>query len=145
MTHQEQEASAVVAVPLTKVEDRLKDVESWGGFLAGVSQVVKTSHERYVFGIGEGKHLRQAKVVVRFDHQAHCFRWKALEGPLFEGTLALAEVDSGHTRVTLSLTELPGGGADGWSDLFSRHGSRVVLDLQRLEDQLARVPEPTRE
>jgi uncharacterized membrane protein len=134
MTHQE--ASAVVTVPLVRVEKALSDVEAWPSFIGGVGQVTKTSHERYTFKIADGRSIRDVRVSVRHNHRDHCYTWRAVNGVRFEGCLRLRAVDGTRTRVSLSLTSRPTGFLANLSEMVAPNKTEAVLDLQRLESHL---------
>lgn len=135
MTHQE--ASAVVTFPLATVQEALHDVESWPAFIVGVTQVTKTAHERYVFRHAAGSRVRDIPTVVRLNHKEHCFTWRAVTGPRFEGCLRLSAVDAGRTRVTLSLTTQPEGFLANLTEMVASSRAEAVLDLHRMEAFLA--------
>jgi hypothetical protein len=134
MTHQE--ASAVVTLPLAAVQEALHDVESWSAFLVGVTQVTKTAHERYTFRITRGNRERDIPAVVRLNHKDHCFTWRSVTGPRFEGCLRLGAVDAGRTRVTLSLTSQPEGFFANMSEMVALSPPEVTPDVGRMEAYL---------
>lgn len=134
MAHQE--ASAVIAYPLATIRDRLRDVESWACVVLGLDRVSRTGHERYVFTISDGRRERDVPVVAKVLHGEQCMVWRETSGPRFSGSLRLAEVDPGRTRVTLSVTEYPAGFLAGIGDMLAPQRARAQLDLQRLEDHL---------
>ena len=56
------EAMAVVGLPLSVVETQLWDITQWPTFLAGLQTATRSSHERYVFTVRQGrKRLRGAR------------------------------------------------------------------------------------
>lgn len=133
MTHQK--AVSTVAAPADVVERQLRDVPSWPQFMVGVSQVRQTSFGRYVFDLSDGVKTRSAQIAVTAHPREHRIVWHALAGPRFSGEFRLSVVDSGHTRVTLSLTVDPSGFLAGLSDFVSTRDatSTATRDLQRLE------------
>jgi hypothetical protein len=140
VTHQE--ASTVVRVPLTRVEQRLRDIESWERFLAGVSGVRRTAHERYVFRLDTG---RSVPVAVRAHPRQHSYVWCALAGPPFDGTLRLSPRGRARTRVTLSLTTRPVGFLANLLDMVAPSTSRADIDVQQLASFVDPRPGPGRE
>jgi hypothetical protein len=137
MTHQQ--ASAVVTVPLEKLQAALRNVEDWTSFICGVNKITKRAHERYVFELGEGTRSREVATVVRHNHRDHCFTWHVLSGPKFDGCLRLSAVDGQRTRVSLDLTAHPDGFMAGVTDFVAHHRSQAQLDIQRLQDFAAQV------
>jgi uncharacterized membrane protein len=131
MTHQQ--AVSVVAAPLKVVEQRLREVGAWPEFLLGLEQVTETSFGRYGFVVRDGSKTRAVAVAVVAHPREHRIVWHALNGPRFDGELRLAQVDPGHTRVSLSLTAEPKGFLAGLSDMVSTSQSAATLDLHRLE------------
>jgi hypothetical protein len=138
--------SLVVTTPLAAVEQRLRDVENWAGFLIDVGQISRVSHERYTFRIVSGNHDRQVPVAVREHPQHKCFVWTALRGPSFDGTIRLAEVEGGWTRVTVSLTRWPDGFLAGLTDMLpGRDRPGVAEDALRnlLQPATSSSPAPS--
>jgi hypothetical protein len=136
MAHQE--ATTVVSAPLAVVEERLTDVESWPAFLVGLEGATKTAHQRYQFRLRQGRSVYDAAVAVLHHPREHRFSWRVVDGPAFDGELRLAEVDSGHTRIVLSLRSQPRSFVAGMAELFSSNDDNAVRDLQRLDATLAR-------
>jgi hypothetical protein len=135
VTHQE--ATCLLPFSLKIVESRLGDVESWDRFLAGVQNVRRMAHERYVFQLDGGQEIR---VAVRAHLREHRFTWHSLVGPAFDGTLRLTAVDERLTRVTLSITARGAGmGADVMDMTFPRTW-RADFDVQRLASFVADRP-----
>jgi hypothetical protein len=126
----EQEASVVIAIELPEVEGRLRDVTRWSRFLVGVVEVIRTSHERYLFRLEDG---REVRVAVRAHLRNHCFTWHALSGPPFEGSLRLSPAGTGLTRLTLQYTARPAGFVANLTEMVSRSRSRAMVDLHRLD------------
>lgn len=140
MTHQS--ASRVVTAPLATVERQLRDVESWPAFLVGVDRIGKTSHERYLFRLHDGRRLREVRMLVRAHPREHRFSWKVLEGPAFNGTLHLTPTGYGWTRVNLTLTTHPSGLWAGLAEMVGPTRDRAVVDLNRLQDHVCAAPPP---
>jgi hypothetical protein len=126
----QQEASVTVGVAAPQVERRLRDVTFWGSFLIGVGKVTKTSHDRYVFHLDDGRDLR---VAVRWHPREHSFTWRALGGAVFEGSLRLAPVNSTCTRLSLQLTTRPAGFVANLTEMIGTSRARAEIDLQRLD------------
>lgn len=137
MAHQE--ASAVVTVPLDKLQQALRNVEDWTSFISGVTKITKRAHERYVFELGEGTRSREVAAVVRHNHRDHCFTWHAVTGPKFDGCLRLSALDGRRTRVSIDLTAHPDGFVAGVTDFVAHHRPQAELDIQRLQAFAARV------
>ncbi len=131
MTHQE--ASAVLSVPVSEVEARLRDVQSWPDFLVGVEEVTASSFERFVFRVRDARQTREIAVAVLARPREHRVSWHALSRPAFGGEFRLQPVDERHTRVTLSLTAEPAGFLAGLGEMLGSSTSTATLDLQRLE------------
>jgi hypothetical protein len=131
MTHQV--ASAVVTVPLESLQQSLRNVENWTSFFCGVTSITKRAHERYVFELEEGDRTREVPAVVRHHHRDHCFTWRAVSGPRFEGTLKLTAVDDRRTRVALDLTAHPAGFMACLTDMVAHNRAQAALDIQRLQ------------
>jgi uncharacterized membrane protein len=133
MTHQN--TVSMVAAPVDVVERQLRDVPSWPQFMVGVSQVRQTSFGRYVFDLSDGVKTRSAQIAVTAHPREHRIVWHALAGPRFSGEFRLSAVDSGHTRVALTLTVDPSGFLSGLTDFISTKDatSTATRDLQQLE------------
>jgi uncharacterized membrane protein len=141
MTHQE--ASAVVNLPVSEVDARLREISSWPRFLVGLTDVVKTAHERYTFIVVDGRSTREVPVCAIPHPREHRVSWKALAGPAFDGEFRLHPEGDRQTRVTLSLVAEPAGFLDGLSDMVHPHGtSTAEVVLQRLEKFLLAPAEP---
>jgi hypothetical protein len=100
-------ASTIVALPLTVVQTRLQDVESWSQFLLGIESISRTGHERYAFKLADGRDHRELTVMVKLLPGTHCFVWRQVSERTWHGQLKLAPVDTRHTSITLSLASLP--------------------------------------
>jgi len=140
-----QEATSVIPAPMGELERRLSDVGSWPGFLIGLEDVRTLGHERYLFGLVEGRRRREAVMCVRHAHAWHRFSWKSLEGPLYTGRLQLDPVDPRHCAVRLALASHPGTLAGGLAEMVLPGAGRAADDLRRLERYAGgtpRVPAP---
>ena len=135
MTHQE--ATSTIEAPLTHVWQRIAVVEDWPDFLAGVRSVRRTSHERFVFTVVDGRHhVREIQVAVGHHPKEHRIAWRALDGPRFDGEVRLAAAGPGRTTVALTLTVEPAGFLAGVAELAGATEPVAVLDLQRLDGML---------
>jgi len=101
------EAMAVVGLPLSVVETQLWDVTQWPTFLAGLVAVRRSSHERYVFTVRQGRRDGEVLVAVRWQARDHRFTWRALEGPPWDGLLRLVPINGRRTRVFLQRRAHP--------------------------------------
>jgi hypothetical protein len=138
------EAMAVVGLPLSVVETQLWDVTQWSTFLAGLQTVTRSSHERYVFTVRQGRKESDVLVAVRWQARDHRFTWRALEGPPWDGTLRLTPVNGRRTRIHLARRIYP---RTIWASFAELLGAGVPdpgTDLQRLQDKLAVLPAPAR-
>ena len=131
-----QEATTVVTAPLAAVERRLGDVESWTGFLVGVDQIRKLSHERYLFQLAGLDGAREVRVAVRAHLHTHRVVWRALGTMMFGGAIHLESVVGGWTKVTLSLTTQPDGFLANLTDMVASSNAQAAIDVQRLQDHL---------
>jgi hypothetical protein len=134
MTHQE--AAAVVGSSLADVETQLRDVTCWPKFLVGLEEVTQLSHERYRFTVRNGSKRSTADMAVVFRPREHRISWKALNGPPWRGDLRLAAIGERRTKVSLSTTLVPHGFGANVAEMFGRHSTDAVMDLQRLQDLL---------
>jgi uncharacterized membrane protein len=135
MTHQE--ASAVVAVPIDTVEERLRDVTSWPAFVTGVEAVEALGYQRYRLTVRGVNGVRQIDTAVVDHPKEHRVTWHSLEGAHFDGEYRLSAVDDGHTKVHLSLVAEPAGLLAGLSEMLGTSHSTATVNLQRLEAYLA--------
>lgn len=131
-----QEATTVLPLPLTAVENRLRDVEAWSEFLLGIESIRYTSHERYAFQLADGRDRRELKVVVKLRYKEHCFVWHGLAGPSFRGSLKLAGVDAGHTSITLMLESVPVDMRSSFAEWLMPKINTATVDLHLLERYL---------
>lgn len=137
MTHQHQQATVVVSVPLAEAEVKLRDVECWPRFLIGLEEATKTAYERYLFVVREGRRTREVQVCVVDHPREHRISWRALARPAFDGELRLHPVDDRHTRVTLTLVAEPAGFLAGLSEMVGSSASTATLAVQQLDAFLA--------
>jgi hypothetical protein len=138
------EAMAVVGLPLSVVETQLWDVTQWPTFLAGLTAATRSSHERYVFALRQGRREVDVPVAVRWQARDHRFTWRALEGPPWDGSLRLVAVNGRRTRVFLQRRAYPRSFLASLAELVGAGVVDPAADLQRLQDRLAVLPVPTR-
>ncbi|MBI4942677.1 MAG: hypothetical protein HY830_18205 [Actinobacteria bacterium] len=138
------EAMAVVGLPLSVVETQLWDITQWPTFLAGLQTATRSSHERYVFTVRQGRKDYDVLVAVRWQARDHRFTWRSLEGPPWDGTLRLAPVNGRRTRVFLQRKAYPRSFFASMAELLGAGVADPSLDLQRLQDRLAVLPAPAR-
>lgn len=138
------EAMAVVGLPLSVVETQLWDVTQWPTFLAGLEGVTRSSHERYVFTVRQGRRDTDVLVAVRWQARDHRFTWRALEGPPWDGALRLTPVNGRRTRIHLARRTYPRSLLASFAELLGAGVPDPGLDLQRLQDRLAVLPAPAR-
>jgi hypothetical protein len=131
-----QEAATVVALPMKEVERRLRQVEGWPQFLIGVEQVSPMSHERYLFSLADGRDRRDAVVLVRWHHDTRCMTWRALDGPMYKGSLTVKPVDDRHTAVELSIAAHPSRLGEALAEMAMPRMFRARHDLDLLENHL---------
>lgn len=134
MTHQE--ATAVVNLPVTEVEARLREISSWPRFVVGLDDVVKTAHERYTFVVHDAGGTREVPVCAIPHPREHRISWKALAGPAFDGEFRLHPENERQTSVTVTLVAEPAGFLNGLSDMLRASSTTAELVLQRLEEFL---------
>ena len=77
----QQEATSTIPVPMTLLEQRLAEVESWPTFMIGLEAVDRLGYERYKFHVADGRDRRKVTVCVRHQWTRHRFVWRSLEGP----------------------------------------------------------------
>lgn len=128
----------MVPLSLATVEQRLRDVESWSEFLAGVDSIRYTSHERYLFTLADGRDHREIKMVVKLRYQDHCFVWHGIAGPTVRGSLKLLAIDDRHTAVTLVVASLPIDVRSGMAEMMMPNSSTAMFDARLLEKYLIR-------
>jgi hypothetical protein len=138
------EVMAVVGLPLSVVETQLWDVDQWPTFLTGLVAVRRTSHERYVFTVRQGRRESDLLVAVRWQARDHRFTWRALEGPPWDGSLRLVAVNGRRTRVFLQRRAYPRSFAASVVEFLGGCYGDPALDLQHLQDRLAVLPVPAR-
>jgi Polyketide cyclase / dehydrase and lipid transport len=134
------EASAVAAAPLDVVENRLRDVESWTSFLAGVEQITKTSFERYTFRLRDRG--RSVPMVVRFRAREHRFTWRPFGATVYSGSLRLEALPGDWTRVVLRLVTQPEGFLPNLIGTVAPSRSRVMIDAHLLQSYLDALGRP---
>jgi uncharacterized membrane protein len=134
MTHQE--ATAVVNLPVTEVEARLREISSWPRFIVGLDDVVKTAHERYTFVVRDSGGSRDVPVCAIPHPREHRISWKALVGPAFDGEFRLHPENERQTSIAVTLVAEPAGFLSGLSDMLRSRSTTAELVLQRLEEFL---------
>ena len=135
MTHQE--ASAVVSLPVSEVDAKLREISSWPRFMVGLLDVIKIAHERYTFVVRDGHSVREVPVCAIPHPREHRVSWKALSGPAFDGEFRLHPENDRQTRIAVSLVAEPAGFLAGLSDMLHPPvTSTAELVLQRLEAHL---------
>jgi hypothetical protein len=139
-----EEAMAVVGLPLSVVETQLWDVTQWPGFLAGLAGARRTSHERYIFTLRQGRREQEVLVAVRWQARDHRFTWRALEGPPWDGSLRLVAINGRRTRIFLQRRAYPRSFVASLAELIGAGVADPALDLQHLQDRLAVLPVPAR-
>jgi uncharacterized membrane protein len=132
----QQEATAVINLPVSEVEPRLHEVSSWPRFVVGLQDAVKTAHERYTFVVHDGGGTRDVPVCVIPHRREHRISWKALAGHAFDGEFRLHPENERQTRVTLTLMAEPAGFLAWLGGLFQTSSSTAELSLQKLEAYL---------
>lgn len=138
------EAMAVVGLPLSVVETQLWDVTQWPTFLSGLAAVRRSSHERYVFAVAQGRREHEVLVAVRWQARDHRFTWRALEGAPWDGTIRLVPVNGRRTRLYLQRRAYPRSLMASFAELLLGGTPDASTDLQRLQDRLAVLPAPAR-
>jgi len=138
------QASVVVALPMAVVEGQLWDVTTWPSFLSGVEQVRRSAPERYVFTVRQGRRRYEVLMAVRWRARDHRFLWRALEGPRWDGELALMPMNGRRTKVRLTLDAQPRSLFRTLLEVSGTGQQDVRSDLNRLRDQLSKVPVPAR-
>jgi uncharacterized membrane protein len=131
MTHQE--ATAVVNLPMSEVEAKLREISHWPRFVVGLEDVVKTAHERYTFVVQDSGDTRDVPVCAIPHPREHRISWKALAGHAFDGEFRLHAENERQTRVTLTLVAEPAGFLARLGDLFQSSSSTAELVLQKLD------------
>ena len=134
MTHQRE--SAILTLPLTVAEQRLRNVESWTHFLVDVDRIDKDSHERYVFHVLAPSGSRDLRMVVRAHTHTHRFTWKALGALPFDGHLHLTPIPGGWTRLDLDAITRPARAIDYLAEMIGAPRHQTVIDVGRLESYL---------
>ena len=127
-----QHVSTLVTAPLSDVEGRLQDVESWSAFLVDVQRITKVAHDRYDFSITSSGRVRQARVAVQAHARDHLFTWLTLGGPTYNGCLRLTSAPGDWTRARLALTAAPDGFIASLTDMLMPR-EQAAVDLQLLQ------------
>jgi hypothetical protein len=135
-------ASTVIPLPLSVVESNVWDVTLWPAFLSDAAWVRRTSQERYVIGVRNGRRVHEVPVVVRWQVHDHRISWQELEGPAWRGELRLSALNGRRTRVTLELVAQPRGLAARLAQGFGALPRDAASDLERLAARLSAIPQP---
>jgi hypothetical protein len=135
-------AANVIPLPLSVVESNIWDVTTWSAFLGDVAWIERSAHERYVFGVRQGRRVHEVLVAVRWHARDHRVTWKELEGPAWRGEIRLAALNGRRTRVGLEVTAHPRTVLATVTEMFGRHRRDVGSDLQRLAERLSLIPQP---
>jgi len=136
-------ASTVIPLPLSVVESNVWDVTSWPAFLADAAWVRRTSQDRYVVGVRDGRRVCEVHVVVRWHAHDHRVSWQELEGPAWRGEMRLTALNGRRTRVTIAVEAQPRGMGARVSRLLGATPERDAAgDLERLAARLSTIPQP---
>jgi len=135
-------AATVVPLPLSVVESNIWDVLSWTTFLGDVEWIERTAHERYVFGVRQGRRVHDVPVAVRWHARDHRVTWRELDGPSYRGEIRLTPLNGRRTRVTLATAAHPRTVLGNLTEMFGGHKRRLEDDLTRLSDRLGHLPQP---
>jgi hypothetical protein len=137
-----QQASSVIPLPLSVVESNLWDVTSWPAFLEDLAWVERTSHERYRFGVRQGRRVHEVPVAVRWHARDHRVTWRELGGPAWRGEIRLTALNGRRTRLELTTAVSPRTVLGTLADLLAGRSRELEADLLRLSDRLATIPQP---
>jgi hypothetical protein len=135
-------AAIVVPLPLSVVESNVWDVTSWSSFLGEVDWVERTAHERYVFGIREGRRVHDVPVHVRWFARDHRVAWRELTGPTWRGEIRLTALNGRRTRLALESAAQPRSFGATVTDLLGRNRHQAEADVGRLAERMAHIPQP---
>jgi hypothetical protein len=137
-----QHASTVIPLPLSVVESNIWDVTSWPTFLGDVDWAQRTSHERYLFGVRQGRRVHDVPVAVRWHARDHRVSWRELGGPAWRGEIRLTALNGRRTRLELHVSVHPRTVVDFVAELLGTRSRELQADLVRLSDRLATIPQP---
>ena len=135
-------AATVVPLPLSVVESNIWDVTSWVSFLSDVEWIERSAHERYIFGVRQGRRVHEVPVAVRWHARDHRVTWRELEGPVWRGEIRLAPLNGRRTRVTMLTTSHPRTVLANVADMFGGRKRDLDLDLTCLVERMALIPTP---
>jgi hypothetical protein len=135
-------AAIVVPLPLSVVESNIWDVTSWGAFLSDVEWIERNAHERYVFGVRQGRRVHDVPVNVRWYPPEHRVVWRETSGPAWRGEIRLTALNGRRTRVALEAMAHPRSFGASLTDMFGRGRRQVDVDLGQLAERLALIPQP---
>jgi hypothetical protein len=135
-------AATVIPLPLSVVESNIWDVTGWVAFLGDVEWIERSGHERYVFGIRQGRRVHEVPVGVRWHAREHRVSWRELAGPAWRGEIRLTALNGRRTRVGLEMVVRPRTLIGNLADALGGRGTAVDVDLGRLGERLALIPQP---
>ena len=135
-------AATVIDLPLSVVESNIWDVTSWPIFLGGLEWVQRSGHERYLFGLRQGRRIHEVPAAVRWHARDHRVTWRELDGPVWRGDIRLNALNGRRTRVPMHVTAHPRSFPDSLAEMFGVRRHDVSADLGRLSDRLASIPQP---
>jgi hypothetical protein len=135
-------AATVIPLPLSVVESNIWDVTAWPAFLSDVRWVQRAGHERYLFGVRQGRRLHEIPVAVRWHARDHRVTWQELDGPTWRGEIRLTAMNGRRTRATMTLNSQPRSITAKLAELFGVRRREASGDLGRLADRLASIPQP---
>jgi hypothetical protein len=124
------------------VESNIWDVTAWVTFLGDVEWIERDTHERYVFGVRQGRRVHEVPVAVRWHARDHRVTWRELNGPAWRGEIRLTALNGRRTRVGLEVMAQPRTFAAKVAEVLRSSQRAVDLDLRRLGERLAVIPQP---
>jgi hypothetical protein len=134
--------ATVIPLPLSVVESNIWDVTAWPAFLTDLEWVQRAGHERYLFGVRQGSRLHEVAVAVRWHARDHRVTWRELTGPPWRGEIRLSALNGRRTRVAMHISVHPRSVYDTLAEMFGLRRRHVAVDLGRLAERLARIPQP---
>jgi hypothetical protein len=135
-------AATVIPLPLSVVESNIWDVTSWTTFLGDVEWIERSAHERYVFGVRQGRRVNEVPVAVRWHARDHRVTWRELSGPAWRGEIRLTALNGRRTRIGLSVSAHPRGFLANLTDVLGGGRREVDVDLRKLAERMALLPQP---
>jgi hypothetical protein len=135
-------AATVIPLPLSVVESNIWDVTAWPSFVSDVQWVQRAGHERYLFGVRQGRRLHEIPVAVRWHARDHRVTWHQLDGPTWRGEIRLTALNGRRTKATMTVNSQPRNLTDKIAELFGVRGREASVDLGRLAERLASIPQP---